>query len=237
MIKILYCIVVHDKRIIDHFEKENKYKNFENYVYLLVGNHNEDFSSEKIIQCNKLPNNIEHNKNYLVYTAMYALAKNINIIPEDINYVFFLEYDVTLDSTNVIKNVEETNESVYGVSIMPIEYCINKQCPFSSGLVNYLIHKRVKEIKKQDCLSTNTVLLKKQFLIDYFNDSFTLDFLDYLNNNEYSGHYLERYLSIYCILKNIKYIVIDCKFEHSALDSHNTQGRYENKYLTFEKTL
>jgi hypothetical protein len=49
-----------------------------------------------------------------------------------------------------------------------------------------------------------------------------------------SGHDLERYTTLYSILNNIKYATIDpvC-FTHMALDSHNTQGRY-NEYEKFK---
>ena len=54
----------------------------------------------------------------------------------------------------------------------------------------------------------------------------TKKFLTFMQLDIMAGHYLERYLTTYCFLRNIDFGFINpCCFVHAALDSHNTQNR------------
>jgi hypothetical protein len=239
---ILHLIVVHNIDIINSFEKNEKYKPFKHYKYVLVGKHENDFSSEKIIQCNKFSDNIEHNKNYLAYTGWYVIAKHLDIlIPNNFKYVFLLEYDVCLNKPDkldyIYENVYKNNRKLYGISHMSLDYIVKSDI-HNSILLNYLRDKQIKELrtfKNKLCLATNNIIFERGFLVDFFNNSFTLDFLKYLNNDIMSGHNLERFLSVYCFINNVEYDIF-CEeeiFYHDSLDSHNTQGRY-NRYNQFK---
>jgi hypothetical protein len=51
-----------------------------------------------------------------------------------------------------------------------------------------------------------------------------------------SGHSLERFLSVYCFLKQVDFGFVEPKlFNHVALDSHDTQGK--NSYKDFLKSF
>jgi hypothetical protein len=237
MDNILYAIVVHDIKIINYFEKIKKYNFLENYKYLLVGNHDVDYTNEYIIQCNKLKDNIENNNYYLAFTGWYALAKNIKLIPEKFEHIFLLEYDMTLDkeeTSKTIHNLLPNEYEIYGLSTMSIEECLHPSI-FSNLLISFLKQQKIKEIKCNNkvCIATNNILVSKNFLINLFDNKLTLDFLNFLKNDKMSGHNLERYISTYCFLNNIKYEFLDSKgFGHGSLDSHNTQNKHQ-EYLNY----
>jgi len=236
--KLLFAIVVHDSSIIELFERTNKYKHLSNYIYLLVGRHEIDYSSKKIIQCNKLANNIEDKNNYLAYTAWYAAA--YNDILADYDYVFFLEYDtIFTDSTLVeemIQNIFDEDKNVYGTDPFCTTSCFLDNSVFNSLLVKFLIQSNITRLpaKGKQWMATNNMAFKTSFLQEFFQDEFTSSFLSFLNNDRMSGHNLERFLSVYCFLKNKPFGFINphC-LKHEALDSHNTQGR-NNEYEEFK---
>lgn len=242
--KILFAVVVHDIQIINIFEQNNKYKNFQNYIYILVGKHNQDYSSDKIIQCDRLEDNIEDNKNYLAYTGWYAVSKNIDKIPEKYEYIFFLEYDTFLedfDSFNeMIKNIIVDNKNIYGFHKFSINSCFLDKSIFNILLVDFLKEKGFRSITTNNkfWMATNNMVFKRKILIDFFRNELTIDFLNYLKNDIMAGHNLERFLSVYCFLNNIKFDFLNPNcFKHEAMDSHNTQGRnhvYE-KFKTINK--
>lgn len=238
----LFLIVVHNKNIIDFFEENKKYQSFKNYKYLLVGNHQEDYNCKKIIQCNTLPNNIESKSNYLAYTGWYAAAHNPGII-DDYEYVCFLEYDTDPNNDFSLESFTEQihNEKLdcYGInSIDNIRELFDRsQTTFNGKLIKFLIKNNIKEIKPNntDWIVTNNIVVKTEFFKKYFNDPLTIQFLEYLDNDKMSGHFLERYLSVYCYIKNIKFgIIKNSNLVHKGYDSHNTQGIY-NSHRGYER--
>jgi hypothetical protein len=229
--KILFCIVVHDPEIINRFEQDGKYNHLKHYNYLLVGQHTDDFTTDKIIQCNKLPNNIEINKNYLAYTAWYAVAHN-NIISPNYEYIFFLEYDTNFIDKNavdtMIQNIFKDNKNVYGTDAFETTSCFLDNSIFTSLVVQYLLQNNITGLpaKGKHWMATNNMAFKRDFIKEFFNDDFTKNFFTFLNNDKMSGHNLERFLSVYCFYKRKAFGFINphC-LKHQALDSHNTQGR------------
>jgi hypothetical protein len=239
---VMFCIVVHSPQIIKKFEKDNKYNCLPSYIYVLVGKHDINYTSEKIIQCDILPDNIEHCNNYLAYTGWYAISKNIHLIPENVKYLFFLEYDTNIindkDIDSVIKNILLENKDAYGTDCYPTTSCFLDNSIYNFLMVNFLIEQNIPGLpaKNKNWMVTNNTVLKRDFLIELFNSNFTKKFLKFLDNHKLSGHSLERFLSVYCFLykKQFGFISPNC-FKHHALDSHNTQGRH-NDYERF-KTL
>lgn len=239
---ILYCIVVHDPNIINYFESKNKYKSLKNYIYLLVGNHKDDFNSKKVIQCNKILNNIENQKNFLAYTAWFLLANNIHLIPNNCDYVCLLEYDVEIMNEEDVEKFENyiysNKHLIYGIDKMFVQDCFLERSIFSNILENFLIYKKYKEIKANNkyWIVSNNVVFDKNFLKKYINDKLTKEFFNFLKNDKMSGHNLERFLTIYCFIKKIKYNFIEPKlFNHVSLDSHNTQNKL--KYDEYIKNV
>jgi len=229
--KILFSIVVHSPEIIHLFESNNKYNHLTNYNYFLVGKHPKDYSSDKIIQCDRLLNNIEDKKNYLAYTAWYASAYN-EVINSKYEYIFFLEYDTIFTDINavdyMIDNIFIENNNVYGTDAFETTSCFLDNSVFNSLLVQFLVVNKVDSLpaKNKHWMATNNMAFKYTFLKEFFKDSFTLNFLEFLNNHKMSGHNLERFLSVYCFHKRKTFGFINphC-LKHQALDSHDTQGR------------
>lgn len=233
--EILFLIVVHSKEIIDVFEKHNRYAKLQNYKYLLVGNHNTNYNSEKIIQCNTLPINIEDRANFLAYTGWYAAAHNESII-QDYEYICFLEYDTEVDVNFSLEYFTEIVFSkqlqCYGINLMDNINVLFEKSQFTDKLLQFLYHNNYKEIKPNNYnwIVTNNVVFKKSFLSDYFRDPLTQAFFNYLENDKMSGHFLERYLSVYCFIKNIMFDTIQGNnLIHRGYDSHNTQNIYSSQ--------
>jgi hypothetical protein len=239
--KILFSIVVHDPKIIERFEADGKYNHLKHYNYLLVGKHENNYSSEKIIQCDRLINNIEDKKNYLAYTAWYAAAYN-DIISPEYDYVFFLEYDTIFTDKNaideMIRNIFIEDKNVYGTDPYETTSCFLDGSIFNSLVVQYLVQNNITGLPAKDkhWMATNNMAFKRKFVSEFFHDVFTKDFLTFLNNDRMSGHNLERFLSVYCFYrrKSFGFINPHC-LKHQALDSHDTQGRSQ-EYEKFKVT-
>jgi hypothetical protein len=222
MKNILYCIVVHDIKIIQHFEKIKKYKSLLNYKYILVGDQDELHTSDKIIQANIQPNNIESLKNYLAYTGWWAFGKNLlDSFKEE--YIFFLEYDTNISNSNLVEIMENnillSNFDVIGIDTLPTNVCFDEFFdPYITQLMNYK--------DSGYWLVTNNICFRRSALKQFINSSELLQVFKHLNNGEGTGHALERYTTIYSSSKGFSMGVIDpvC-FQHLAMDSHGSQGR------------
>lgn len=242
MNNIEFYIVIHDINTLLFFEQQKKYEKLKNYKYLLVGNHERDYSSDIIIQCNKLPNNIEASKNLLAYTGWYALAKNIKPATK---YICLLEYDVDIDDTfnlDAFSNIIHSNNKLcYGISCMDLHDGIFVRTQFTHKMLDYLKDKGITQItpNSKKWLTTNNIIFQTDFFINYFNDKFVTEFFTYLDNDKMSGHFLERLLSIYCFINNIKFGILEHSgLVHRGFDSHNTQQIYnsERGYERFKAT-
>lgn len=230
----IFYIVVHNIGIINHFEKTNKYSSLANYKYLLVGNHSQDYSSNKIIQCNLLPNNIEQYKYLLAYTGWYAVAYNKELF-DNYEYVFLLEYDTDVEDNfkvgEFVPKVEKLNVDVCGLSQMPTHSGLLENSHFTTKLKSYLVETKNTNIKanNKNWLTTNNMMFKTEFFVRYLHDNFTKRFIDYVKEDVMAGHYLERYLSIYCFLNSIKFDIVEqAGLIHRGLDSHETQNIYHS---------
>ena len=242
--KILFLIVVHNKSIIDLFESAKKYHKLTNYKYLLVGNHNTDHSNDIIIQFNKLEKNIEHNANYLAYTGWYAAAHNKEIT-NGYDYVCLLEYDTDINEnfsiTEFCNEVVSKNKKCYGITAMDSITELFARNHFSDKLIDFLIKNKITEIKttQNRWITTNNVVFTTEFLDTYFNHYLTKEILIYFNNHKMSGHFLERYLSIFCFLYSVDFDIIKCNnMQHRGYDSHRTQNIFSSHrgYEQFKTT-
>lgn len=232
--QIDFYIVVHSINLINFFEETEKYKDLVNYKYLLVGKHHTNYNNNKIIQCDRLLENKEDFNHYLAYTGWYALAKNLPTSSSD--YICFLEYDTDVmpgfNLENLQNYIYSKNLKCYGLTYMPLHDGIFVNTQFTHKTLSYLKQRNIKEIKpnNHNWITTNNMFFNKQFLVDYFNDPFTTDFLNYLNNDPMSGHFLERFLSIYCFINNITFDIIDNNIlVHRGLDSHKTQNIFNTE--------
>lgn len=223
-----FYIVVHSINLINFFEETKKYKDLINYKYLLVGKHETDYSSDSIIQCDRLPDNIEDKNYYLAYTGWYALARNINI---NSNYICLLEYDTDIMEDFNLNNfkdyIKNTNSECYGLTCGDIKSDIFNRTQFTDKMLDYLKSIDIREIKPNTTkwITTNNIICKPEFFKTYINDSLILGFLEYLDNHIMSGHFLERVLTVYCFLKQITFNIFEQSgLQHRGLDSHKTQN-------------
>jgi hypothetical protein len=224
-----FYIVVHNINLINFFEDTEKYKDLVNYKYLLVGKHETDYSNNKIIQCDKLPDNIEDKNYYLAYTGWYALANNLT--ETNTQYICFLEYDTDVMPEFNLSKLEDTvrqkDLDCCGLTYMPLHDGIFVNTQFTHKTLSYLKDQNIREIKpnNHNWMTTNNMFFKKDFLKKYFSDTFTKNFLIFLDNDPMSGHFLERFLSIYCFINNIQFDIIEQSgLVHRGLDSHRTQN-------------
>jgi len=225
---ILFYIVIHNIELINFFEREQKYLKLRDYKYLLVGNHEKDYSTEKIIQCNKLRDNIETFNNYLAYTGWYAVSK----LDHNYDYVCLFEYDSDITDSfsysSLVSQITEKKNEIYGFNSLNINNSFLNNDVFSNKLIEFLKRKNIREVKTNNnkWIVTNNAIFSSKSLRDMFVDELTVELLSYLDNDKMSGHFLERFLSVFCFLKQKEFGFIDGEMiKHRALDSHNTQNR------------
>ena len=233
MQKVKFHIVVHTPELIEFFENTKKYERLQDYVYVLVGEHQEDHTSPQIIQCNKLPDNIEHRKNLLAYTGWYAIA--INFKPET-EYTCFLEYDTDLTENFNLKKLEEeldnNDAEMCGFFSLDTQTAFLNNDIFSNRLIDFLKEAGIREVEPNNhkWIVSNNVIFKRATLQKFFADGRTKRFLEFLEDDKMAGHFLERYTTAYCFLNKIKFFIEqEGMFVHRALDSHNTQNRKYGK--------
>lgn len=232
MKKIIYYIIIHDPKIIIYFEKIGKYIPLKNYKYLLVGNHDIDYSNENIIQCDRLLNNIEHCNNFLAYTGWWAVVKNN--IGTEFDYIVFLEYDTNIINIEHLEEMEtnilNSEWEMMGIVGMSTSICFLPAQHEFSKLINY-------DDSGKFWMVTNNIIFKRTRLESFISDPMLQKVFDYLGNEVGCGHMLERYTTLYALVNKVPYGIISpyC-LEHLALDSHSTQGRH-SMYTNFINTI
>lgn len=236
---IIYLIVVHDPKIIAHFENIGKYTQLVNYRYLLVGKHIDDYTSNNIIQCDRLVNNIEDHNYYLAYTAWWAVGHNLmDVISE--KYLFFLEYDTNIvnheDIAIMESNILSGEDKILGISSLPVNvsYLSSHFC----DRVRKFLSKFEYPMPKTDWwMTTNNIVFDRDTFKIFTSSKILNDLMYYMENSTMSGHDLERFTTYYASLNDIKYGVISpvC-FEHMQLDSHSTQSM-NYKYQQFRSNI
>jgi len=228
---IHFYIVVHKKELIDKFEQEKKYERVGNYTYLLVGNHPVNYTSDKIIQCEHLPNNIEHRKNFLAYTGWYAVCNNTEMREE---YACLLEYDTTLtDDFNLdalSKEIRSKGVDMYGIARLNINCCFLNNDVFTSGMVDFLKSEGIQGLttNNTEWMVSNNIFIRPSTLRDLTDSDLARRCFQFMKlDNRMNGHYLERFTTVFCFLQNRRFDFAGEKmFCHPALDSHGTMHAY-----------
>jgi hypothetical protein len=170
----------------------------------------------------------------LAYTGWYAVANNKEL-HDGFDYICFLEYDTDVEHFFNFSKFEHDlinlDVKCCGITYMPTHSGLFEKNQFTEKLISYLIKSGNSEItpNNENWITTNNMFFRKDFLLEYFNDVLTRNFFDYMENDTMSGHYLERFLSIYCFIKNIKFSILENSgFIHRGFDSHNTQNIYHS---------
>lgn len=242
--KNFYYIFVHDIDIIDILEQRQEFKVLGNYQYVLLSKKNFNVTRTNIIVSKDYELNIENNNNYLQFTGWYCLGANK--IPKT-DYITLLEYDVRVNS-NINETIDavinDTNLDCYGFSNLPKTNSFLNNDVFSAGLVDYMHHKNINpehiisSDHNKDWIVTSNVTIKTDVFLKLVRSELFINFLNFLKNNKYSGHYLERFITVFLTQNKHSYGFISDCVTHYAADSHNTQNRnyvyqkFKNEQLT-----
>lgn len=234
-----YYIFIHDLDLIETLENRGEFKHINNYRYVLLSQTKFEREGKNYIISNKLPKNIERYNNYLQFTGWYSLVAN-NIIETD--YVTLLEYDTKVNDNidNIISTeINTTKLDCYGFACLPKDNSFLNNDIFSNDLVSYL---RTLNITPRDIINrgnnnwivTSNVVIKTDILNKLVKSDMFINLLNYLKNGKYSGHFLERFVTVFLTLHNCSYGFIKECVTHYAVDSHNTQNR-NHVYEIFKK--
>ena len=241
-------IFVHDQEIILDFLKKNRFLDFENLTYVLVGKKSfdkvENFSNVIIAQ--KYEDNLEDYPNLTSYTGWYILWKN-NLINSD--YVNLFEYDINYVKDFTKKNIDliQRNHDFIGYFPMSVSDPVYiKMSQFSDDLVNQIklktnveIEKMINEIWKNNFFATwssssnstwKTESWKKY--MDWF-----YQFLDVVKLSKFSGHMHERSLSFFYRIYNLNVLDTNNLMIHLQLNTHGTSPLPQNRFNQLYNTL
>jgi hypothetical protein len=225
-----YFIFVHDLDIIKLLEERQEFKHIPNYQYVLLTKKEFNVNTSKIIVSKNYKLNIEDFNNYLQFTGWYCLGANK--IPTT-DYITLLEYDVRVNDDIDIKINTAINDSkldCYGYAHLPKTNSFLNNDVFSNGLVDYLRSQHINphEIitnNNTEWIVTSNVTIKTSIFLKLVRSNLFVNFLNYLTNAKMSGHFLERFITVFLTLNNYNYGFIDDCVTHYAVDSHNTQNR------------
>ena len=235
-----YYIFVHNTEIIDLLEQRQEFNSLINYQYVLLTDNKFNIHNKNVIVSKNYDLNIEKNKHYLQFTGWYCLGANK--IPKT-DYITLLEYDVRINpniNSLINNNIKETNFDCYGFASLPKTNSFLNNDIFSNGLVNYLQLQNINpqliinNTNNPDWLVTSNVTIKTDIFFKLVRSELFINFLNFLQNNKMSGHFLERFITVFLTVNNYKYGVIPNCVTHYAADSHNTQNR-NYVYQKFKK--
>lgn len=233
-----YFIFVHDLEIIKYLESKQKFNALKNYQYVLLSENDFDIEScEKIIVAKNCKQNIESYKNYLQFTGWFCLVANKLI---DTDYITLLEYDINFENdidSIIKKEIIYDQLECYGYAGLEKTNSFLNDDVFSSGLIKFcqtqgIDHNLIINDKLNNkWIVTSNLTIKTKNFIEMIKSNLFINFLNFLKNDKLSGHFLERFVTLYFTLYKMPYRFIEKNnnpvLTHYAVDSHNTQGRHD----------
>ncbi|MCE5282760.1 MAG: hypothetical protein LLG93_11720 [Deltaproteobacteria bacterium] len=229
-------IFVHDQDIIHKYEDTRKFwKIFgSDFTYVFVGMKPTDaLNIQNVIICRDLECNIERYNKLVSYTGWYALVKNHLLTHE---YNIMLEYDVILSQKfdQVVTQFVKQSRSKDVFSFIPVpkdfrfyEY-MNEFFSYM-GIEGFPVRREqyIERHKREKWMgSSNSIWTRERLIdfVDWFSTVLDTEFMTY----PYIGHTVERAITAYCVLNDIKYNFITGVLRHFYLDSHETQAEHNN---------
>lgn len=241
-------IFVHDQKIITDFISNKKFENLDNMLYVFLGEGDIDQieNLENVIISRNFEKNIEKwNKTLIAYTGWYLLWKN-NLIQSE--YVNLFEYDIVVknDTQSIIYDCIEKNPEVNSISYIPLsidDYWFLGDDRTSVTLLNsieknYKINGRefIKNYSPDIKVGlTSNQTLKKETFNSFME--WMEPIVEDIKEDKMAGHYPERALPFYILLNNLNKIILEEVLYHFQLDSHNTQGMYEQRKSNYKNIL
>jgi len=238
-------IFVHDENIIIDYINAEKFTSLTNVKYVFVGNKESEKikNLENVIICNELEHNLEDYPKMTSFTGWYALWKN-NLIKSDRINLF--EYDVNLVDS-IKSNIEFNFDLGYKIigyiplSVFDHNFISQKQwiSHLQSSIQKYYNINLVDFVNTLPQDKIITVTSNHSFTINFFNEymEWIEPMIDDIKSSNFSGHEVERSISIFYLLKNINYVFLPNLLHHFQFDSHETQGIGRNKFKTQYKDL
>lgn len=232
-------IFVHNQEIILDFMGQKKFNNFNDLTYVFLGNKNIDKieNLDNVIICRNLKYNLEDYPKLTSFSGWYALWKN-NLINSE--YFNLFEYDI-----NTTNDIQEKISDLFKTGNKIIGYI-----PLSTHHSNYIdVEKWIIEIKKSIKKNYNIEIesfiksvIPPKIVSMTSNHSFHKTIFDSYMNwiepmiddikiSQFSGHEVERSISLFYILNEIDFIILENSLEHFQLDSHETQEIERDKFF------
>jgi hypothetical protein len=233
---------------IELFEENSKFKGFDNYKYVFVGNR----------PCDKIENlpNVIISRNYdghledypklTSFTGCYTLWKHKLI---DTEYVNLFEYDVNYvpDLLPQISKMLYDKQDMIGYIPFPAPHPMFVQHPpFIDTLfkairktyhvdIQRILMTAINEIKMTHWSSTSNTTFRKSVFDQYMN--WMLPMIDEIKVDPNAGHLHERSITIFASMKSKKLILTSGFLKHYQMDSHKTQGHYVDEKNTINQLI
>jgi hypothetical protein len=238
-------VFVHDQNIVIDFIHFGKFSNIENVKYVFVGDKPVDKIKDlnEVIICRDLKDNIENYPNLTSFTGWYALWKN-NLIESD--YVNLFEYDINFSSDLVSQIYNSYDEGYDIIGYIPLkvrDFNYIGHFPWVEKIVSSL--NSVYQVNLYDLVlsldgdtpvsMTSNHSMKKETFDKYMN--WISPMVDEIKLSYFSGHEVERSISIFYLLSKLKYKILEGKIQHFQFDSHDTQGIGRDKFESQYKNL
>lgn len=205
---------------------EEALKKIPNARIIFVGDKevNEDIrKNPNIIIAREQPDNIEHEKKLLTFTAWYVIMKND--LYKEYEYICVLEYDVNIDN-NFVKNVtNKTEEKIDDViTFLQASSCFNMDIDinvFKTFIQNKKIDYDSLHTKYNTVWYPTTNQCMKRKILNDFVDWYYPDYLQIKEQHlQQLSWYHERVFSVYIRVNNLKVIVLR-GLQHFGKNSHN----------------
>jgi hypothetical protein len=187
-----YAIIAHSPAVIMACEREKRFSMLDDYSYLLVGRHNV-FLENTWTLCN-LPDNIEHHRKLLHYTAMYAVVNNG--LFADYDRVTFLEHDTKILSTELGDRLAECEHTAYFEEEPVGNMFAGKYAAEAKAYIQenygdiYMMYKSHTRVLR--CLN---ISLPMPILKQFIRCPHTQAFMRHIEDSDMAGHSLERWMS------------------------------------------
>ena len=239
-------IFVHDQNIVVDFINSNKFSNLGDVKYVFVGSKPVDKiqNLNNVVICRDLNDNIENYPNLTSFTGWYALWKN-NLIESD--HINLFEYDINC-SSDIVSHINNGYDEGYDViGYIPLNvrhFNYIGHLPWVEKIISSL--NTVYKVNLYDFIlsldgKTNVSVtsnhsMKKEIFEKYMN--WISPMIDEIKSSYFSGHEVERSISIFYLLSNLKYKILEGKIEHFQFNSHGTQKISQEKFKNnYQKLL
>lgn len=234
-------IFCHNQNIIIDFKNNNKFKNLKNVKYIFLGNRDtnliENFGD--VIICRNLKYNIEEYPNLTSFSGWYAIWKNKLYSP---GYLNLFEYDVNLleDFTEMTEQAISKNCNIIGyIPFSPFDFNYLKNENWSKQLLESILKNYKVDViefvsnldENYVCSMTSNHTFSSNIFEEYM--LWMEPMVDDIKENYYSGHQMERSISLFYMINKIDNIhIIPDILYHFQFDSHKTQGIDQNKFVS-----